>query len=182
MPPPSSVVGMFLSLLGRERGDLPRYHDDRCGLAVRLDPERSTVLRRMRRDPANPKEGQRGMPLFRPETQELIADLRFWACLEGRLADEVADALASPVRIDRYGAVSLGESAFLVDSIREVEAVPEDAVVLRPDKAGPFSLTVFVDFTDRTRTRHQRFTLAPGPLEAGDCVPVGGAMAGDGSP
>lgn len=170
VPPPSSVLGMLLSLLGLDHEDVTQYANDRMGIALRPGSSVSRVLRRMRRDSAT--DQKRGAIGRRPETQELLVDLRFWVCIDGRLAIDVARALAQPWTVERYGAVSLGESAFVVDVVREVDGPPEDAVVLRPDASGLLSLTTRVDFSDRTRTRYQRYSLVPSTVTTEDLVPV----------
>src|SRR5512146_135363 len=82
IPPPSTVAGMLLSLLGVERSEAMRFSGCRMGLAVAPAGPTSTVLRKMRRDPANPKD-KTNAPQFRPEYQEVLVDLRFWCLVDG---------------------------------------------------------------------------------------------------
>lgn len=178
VPPPSTAIGLCLSLMGRERSAITLYRGNKIALAVRPGCERSLVLRKMRRDPANPKKKLKGIPQFRPEYQELLVDLRFWVLLddegaqERSLAADVKSALEAPERVVRYGAVSLGESAFLVDAVRVTGAPANGAEYLVPRKDGDLSLPLQVDFSARPGTRLQRFSLEPGPLESRDFIEV----------
>ncbi len=177
LPPHSTVFGSLLSILGVERGAAAPFFGTRLGLAGRTG-ERSVVLRKMRRDPANPKKGQPRVPAFRPEYQEILCDVLLWAWVEQGgatrdLAGELAEALRTPELVGRHGVVSLGESTFMLDSIASCSVVPDDAIVLRPRADGALSLTVWVDFGDRTRTRATRFEPVRGELEPSDGVVMG---------
>jgi len=177
LPPHSTVFGCLLSILGVERSAAGPYLGTRLGLAGRAG-ERSTVLRKMRRDPANPKKGQPRVPAFRPEYQELLSDVVVWAWVEQGdaerdLGSELREALAAPESISRHGVVSLGESCFMLDSIVRVDEPEDGLTVLRPRRDGSLSLTLWVDYHNRRRTSFARFEPVRGRLDASDAVPVG---------
>lgn len=177
LPPHSTIFGCFLSVLGVERRESAPYGGTRLAVAGQTG-ERSRVVRKMRRDPANPKKGREGIPSFRPEYQELLCDVHLWVGVERGtaerdLAAELADALARPDRLDRHGVVSLGESCFMVDTIERVVAAPNGLMVLRPRPDGSLSLTTWVDFEHRTGTRRARVEPTVGTLKPEDGIPVG---------
>ncbi len=170
---------MLLSLLGVEMDDASRFAGNRMGLRVRPTGPPSTILRKMRRDP---KAGGdwKGIPQFRPEYQELLADLRFWALLDDSalvagaesLPAAVQDALADPGTVRRYGALSLGESAFMVDSVRVVEEPPADSLGLHANDSGRLRLSLWVDRKDPDAYRWARFDLDPAHLATPDLCEV----------
>lgn len=178
-PPPATVFGMLLALIGREPADAGRFQGVRMALAIPAAAGRhpvSTVLRKMHRGDDKPS----GAPRFRPEYQELMFDFAFWCTLADTqqqsepLTPLIERALRAPATIDRHGALSLGESAFLVDSIRE-EPAPSRCLVLRPEPQGSYALPVWVDHADRTRTRLQRFSLVEDTMTEHDAVTLGPA-------
>jgi CRISPR-associated protein Cas5t len=177
LPPHSTIFGCLLSILGVEPAAAGDYVGTRLGVAGQTG-ERSVVLRKMRRDPAKPKAGKLRVPAFRPEYQELLSDVVLWIWVERGnaerdLAGELVDALAHPERIARHGVVSVGESCFMLETIAVCSAAPNDALVMRPSSDGSLSLTVWVDFVDRMRTRAARFDLVHGSLAATDTVAIG---------
>lgn len=186
LPPPATVFGMCLSFIGVAGEEVTGFDRTRMGVSGRATSPVSTVLRKMRRDPANPPKGRPNWPSFRPEYQELLVDLTIWFVVarghaERDLADELLRGLERPSSIDRFGGVSLGESAFLVDSLRVVESPGSDGWVLRPSRSGSLSMPVWVDFGDRLGTRVRKFERVPGVVEESDLVEVGpGADLTDG--
>lgn len=177
LPPHSTIFGCLLSILGVEPVNAGAYVGTRLAVAGRTG-ERSVVLRKMRRDPAKPKKGTPRVPAFRPEYQELLSDVVMWTWVERGgaehdLAAELVAALGRPERVYRYGILSLGESCFMLDTITVSGAPPDDVLVLRPRPDGSLSLTTWVDFADRMRTRSARFELVQGSLAATDAVEVG---------
>ncbi len=183
IPPPSTVAGMLLSLLGVELSEAARFGGNRIGLRVAAGVSRSTILRKMRRDPKEkPKGGAERNPQFRPEYQEVLTDLRFWTLLDDSgvqapnesLVQAVRSALENPAGTHRYGALSLGESAFMVDALAVVEAPASDSLGVCRDDAGRYRLSLWVDRDEPTKYRWGRFELRAGELQESDlCVVFG---------
>lgn len=159
IPTPSSVYGMLLSLLGIPREEKDRHRGAELALAVERLPERSKVFRKLRRGS--------DLESLRPDYQDLLTELRLWLWLRVGadqsnpcLAERVPDAIARPHTITRCGGLSLGESSYLVDSLRICNAAPERLLFLLPDVSGFYSLPVWVDHNDIRRTVLERFQLS----------------------
>lgn len=175
VPPPATVFGMLLSLCGITEEARSDYQGTDLAITVDRVREPSRVLRKLRRDSS--KDRKRGMAGYRPDYQELILGLEAWVAV--RLGDAVHDlsrcvrnALECPAGLDRYGALSLGESAFLVDEIEACVTAPTDGVTLRPDDAGSLTLPVWVDHMNPSATRLQRFNLVEGAFTKEDYVRI----------
>ncbi len=169
VPPPSTVLGMLLSLLGKPPSARADFSDASMCICVEPTGRPSVILRRMRRDPANRRTGE---PAFRPEYQELLADLVLWVGLRGSLAEAVDAALTAPAAVVRFGAVSLGESTSLVDAVTPVPAPGPGARVLQPAREGDLLLTTEVDYAQRARTRVRRFALVDDSPTDGDFLRI----------
>lgn len=165
-PPPATVFGMLLSYIGAEREDALRFTGNHIGIAIEEEADLSRVLRKMRRDPANAKDG---IPQYRPEYQELLSDLVVYCLIDDQearqesLVEVMSGAMEHPEHIERYGSLSLGESSHLIDSIGSCEA-PEECLVLQPQRRGLLVMPIWTNFQNRSATRLQRFELTPGPL------------------
>ena len=122
-------------------------------------PGRSKVFRKLRRG--------KDLEDTRPDYQDLLIDLTLWVWLrkgadaaEPPLAARIPAALTDPAAITRTGGLSLGESSYLVDVIRVDPTPPDRLMFLTPDKAGFYSLPVWVDHLDRQNTILGRFRLS----------------------
>ena len=137
--------------------------------------EPSPVLRKLRRDSsADQRHGRVG---YRPDYQELILGLRTWVAVRQGdaacdLSDCVRDTLAHPERLERHGALSLGESTFLVDEIAACESAPQRGIALHPDNSGSLALPVWIDYQDPQMTNLQRFSLLVRAFTEHDYVQV----------
>lgn len=119
VPPPSTVYGMLLSIIG----ETDRYKHCGTHLAIALlsEPAKSTVIRTFRRfkkrdlhDPSN----------ARPDYQELLTQIQFVVCVapgtdaeRPTLPERLQAAFTRPETIDRFGGLCLGESRDLVDAV-----------------------------------------------------------------
>ncbi len=166
-PAPSSVYGMLLSLLGVKREDKARHRGAEMALAVPRLPGVSKVFRKLRRGA--------DLENTRPDYQDLLMDLQLWIWLRPgsdtsnpNLADLVRQKLTDPRTITRFGGLSLGESSYLVDSIKEFANPPETLVYLIPDASGFYSLPVWVDHKDSRNSIPRRFSFSePINVDAG---------------
>lgn len=143
VPPPLTCYGFLLSLVGETRMDA--YLGTRVTAGLVSAPAKSTILRKIRRDGKGEK----------PDVQEVLAgvDLLVWfdgAALEAR----VLNALLHPEAVERFGGLSLGESTFLVNSVKVVGAdvPPADTFLLADD--GTVHLPVHADYQTCATTRH----------------------------
>lgn len=157
-PPPSAVYGMLLSLCGVRREHKAQHQGVRMALAIETLPERAKVFRKLRRG----KE----LGNLRPDYQDLLIGLQLSVWLatgsdQGQppLVERIVAALTQPRGIDRFGGLSLGESSYLVNSIRH-QAPDDDQIMhfLKPEPAGFYSLPVWIDHQSNTNSR-QRFNI-----------------------
>jgi CRISPR-associated protein Cas5t len=171
--PPSTVYGMLLSLVGEP--DRLRHEGTEIALALLSTPERSVVLRTLWRV-KDRKTGPGLRENKRPDFQELLTgvELAVWTrpgtreAASPRLADRVRDVLAQPSNSLRFGGLSLGESAHLVDEVRCLSAQdPPNARFLVSDPQGDLTLPVWADHVGSAGTRWGQFRLVGGRLAAG---------------
>ncbi len=166
VPPLSTVFGMLLSLVGE------RWRSAHAGaeiaVAMMSNPILSTVLRTMRRVKDLDLTAKVNA---RPDFQELLVDVRLAAWIRagdaernepsGRtLASRVRDALRDPACVERFGALSLGESTHLVNDIRALR--PGETVrgrLLCPSPSGSLTLPVWPDHVGSFATRWGRYEV-----------------------
>jgi CRISPR-associated protein Cas5t len=166
IPPPSAVYGMLLSLVGVDRDEKTIHRGAEMAIAVEQLPQKAKVFRKLRRG--------KTLGELRPDYQDLLLDLRLWVWLRRGgdsatecLAEKVVRAIECPATITRSGGLSLGESSYLVDTVRLEEPPAIEGVFLQADAAGFYSLPVWVDHADAQQTRSQRFSLVPRMLSEG---------------
>ncbi|MFO0609483.1 MAG: type I-MYXAN CRISPR-associated protein Cas5/Cmx5/DevS [Polyangiales bacterium] len=177
VPPPSTVYGMLLSMVGEERR--ARHAGVRLAIATFTEPEVSVVLRtvwRVKDLSTGPGVGENR----RMDFQQLLTGVHFavWVDSSGEaapgppLAERLAVALRAPEEITRFGALSLGESRDLVDAVTTLEAgAPREGVWLIPEPGGNLSLPVWPDHVAGAGTRWASFRATKGPV--GGDVPRG---------
>lgn len=166
VPPPSAVYGMLLSLVGVRREEKAIHRGVEMAFAVDRLPERAKVFRKLRRG--------KTLGELRPDYQDLLLDLRLWVWLRrGRdaspvsIVEKVAHALREPAAVTRSGGLSLGESSYLVDTVRLEEPPAVTGVFLQLHDEGFHSLPIWVDHSDPQQTRTCRFRLVPRLLSEG---------------
>lgn len=156
VPPPATVYGMLLSLIGEE--DRGRHQGVRIALGMESVPASSLVLRKTRRVKS---ENLADAENAKPDFQEILTDVRFrlWIDSSGEtdgerpLVKRVRETLTTPSSVTRYGALSLGESRDMVDSII---LNPTPAIGLRwliPSAEGDLMLPIWVDHVGSSGTR-----------------------------
>lgn len=167
VPPPSTVYGMLLSLVG----ETDRY--EHCGtrLAIGLlsEPKKSRVIRTLHRykkrdihDPSN----------IRPDYQELLTDIRLMVWVdEGTdvaqptLVERLQQALANPASVKRFGGLSLGESRDLVNTVTLIKNWDEEPVRwLVQDEQGSLRLPYWVAHVGSEGSRWLRYVLQKSDL------------------
>jgi CRISPR-associated protein Cas5t len=164
-PPPSTVYGMLLALVGEE--DRLRHAGAELAVALLSIPERSVVLRRLWRVKSK-KAGPGSGKNKRPDFQELLTGVRLAVWVRAgareervpRLVDRVRGTLAHPNHTQRFGALSLGESTHLVDEVRSLgkNDGPACHLLLR-DSQGDIVLPVWPDHVGSAGTRWERYRL-----------------------
>jgi len=150
---------MLLSLLGVPREEKTRHRGAELALAVAALPGQSKVFRKLRRG--------KDLEDTRPDYQDLLMDLKLWVWLrpgadtaDPPLSARIPTALADPTTLVRSGGLSLGESNYLVDVILIDPDPPDRLTFLTPDDRGFYSLPVWVDHLDRSKTVHCRFRIS----------------------
>jgi CRISPR-associated protein Cas5t len=163
VPPPSTVYGMLLSLVG----EMDRYRHCGVKLAIALlsKPEKSTVIRTFRRfkkkdihDPSN----------ARPDYQELLTDIQFvvWVAAgtdasKPTLPERLQIAFDNPASINRFGGLCLGESRDLVNSVLPLKQKDQQESLqwLEQNEDGLLTLPYWVDHVGSRGTRWERYQL-----------------------
>lgn len=163
-PPPSTVYGMLLSMVG----EVNRRQHEGAEIAIALlsEPSYSVVLRTLWRV-KDRKEGPGLGTNRRPDFQELLSDtqLAIWI-REGAteeigtsLASRVLEALKLPSSVSRFGGLSLGESAHLVDEITMLNGEVLKGQLLKAEDDGDLSLPIWPDHVG-SATRWGQYRLA----------------------
>ncbi|MEH2365763.1 type I-MYXAN CRISPR-associated protein Cas5/Cmx5/DevS [Nostoc sp.] len=161
VPPPSTVYGMLLSMIGET--DRYKHCGTQLAIALLSKPEKSIVIRTFRRfktkdihDPKNAK----------PDYQELLTNVKFvvWVKTDKAkltLPEHLQQAFANPASINRFGGLCLGESRDLVNT---VTLLPENydgesLWWLVIDEDGSLTLPYWVDHVGSKKTRWQCYEL-----------------------
>ena len=149
-PPPSTVYGMLLSLIGEE--DRRMYEGAEIAIGLLSEPDYSVVLRTMWR--VKSKEVGLGQGNnHRPDFQELLTNIRLaiWIRPGKReestlsLAIRVQSALGDPKSITRFSGLSLGESTHLVDEVRLLDQKSQTIHLLINNVDGDLALPIWPD-------------------------------------
>ncbi len=163
VPPPSTVYGMLLSLVGEEN----RYKHCGVKLAISLlsEPEKSVVVRTFRRfknrDIQHPNNAK-------PDYQELLTNIEFivWVATgtdkaEPTLQERLQQAFTNPAAINRFGGLCLGESRDLVNAVTLLleNHYGESLQWLVRDEDGLITLPYWVDHVGSKETRWLRYVL-----------------------
>ena len=164
VPPPSTVYGFLLSLVGEE--DRYKYIGTELAYAILNRPELSVVMRtawRIKNKKTPPGVGQNR----RPDYQEILTGLEMAVWLvPGELAERVMEAGTSPQDINRFGGLSLGESRDLInDIIWNPTWQQKTGQWLTEDPEGELALPVWVDHVGSKNTIWRQFSLKESKLE-----------------
>jgi len=162
-PPPSTVYGMLLSMVG----EVNRREHEGAEIAIALlaEPSYSVVLRTLWRV-KDRKEGPGLKNNRRPDFQELLSDtqLAVWVRkgtnenAAQSLASRVEQAMQHPSTISRFGGLSLGESTHLVNDITTLDNKVIRGRLLMAEDEGDLSLPIWPDHVG-SATRWGQFRL-----------------------
>ncbi|MEW6125666.1 MAG: type I-MYXAN CRISPR-associated protein Cas5/Cmx5/DevS [Acidobacteriota bacterium] len=181
IPPPATVYGMLLSLVGEEN----RYKHIGVRIAIaRPDeypkPERSVVLRTFRRVKKKPISDPTNA---RPDFQEVLTGiyLGVWvdssneANKELRLTERLIAAFTHPQEVNRFGGLSLGESRDLIDSVSLLIDFPNEpnnpfrfgaaCHWLMRKEYGSLTMPYWVDHVGSIKTLWESYQLVSGSIE-----------------
>ncbi len=170
VPPPSTVYGMLLSAVGET--NRYRHCGVRLAIALLSVPEKSTVIRTMRR--VKTKKNLADSSNSRPDYQELLTDIRFAVWVDGEgdrsqrtLPERLETALTNPSAISRFGGLSLGESRDLVNAVSLVKESDRHQKIswLVRDEDGLLTLPCWADKLNSANTRWHRYLQLPKSLD-----------------
>ena len=163
VPPPSTVYGMLLSLVGETN----RYKH--CGVKIAIallsEPAKSVTLRTMRRFKKKKLDHQENS---RPDFQEILTgiELMVWVDkgedkAQPSLCDRITKAFADPSSVNRFGVLCLGESRDLVNSVDLITEIEPHLTLnyLIQDEYGDFSLPYWINYVGSKDTRWLRYSL-----------------------
>jgi CRISPR-associated protein Cas5t len=165
-PPPSTVYGMLLSLVGEV--NMMAHLGVKIAIGIIGDaPPISRIVRKQRHHKFSIKNlGTYPSSQFsKPNHHELLTDLRFVVQIDSseegamvKLADRVAIALSTPEQISRFGGLSIGESWAMLNGVRAYRE--DDGVVrwLAQDKRGLIGLPIWIN-RETTQGTFARFML-----------------------
>lgn len=163
VPPPSTVYGMLLSLVGET--DSQRHCGVKLAIAMLSQPQKSTVLRKIRRFKEKDYGHKRNTSV---EHQEILTDIKFIVWVESSreevqptLAERIKKAKANPAAVKRFGCLYLGESNDLVNSIRLAQErhLSQPKQWLVKNNEGNITLPYWVDHVGSRGTRWARYSL-----------------------
>ncbi|MFN3679640.1 CRISPR-associated protein Cas5 [Thermosynechococcus sp.] len=167
-PPPSTVYGMLLSLVGE--ADMNQHRGVKLAIGIiGADPPISQILRKQRHHKFSKSHlGTYPTSKFsKPNHHELLTNLQLAVKVDSsedagtpKLVERLQTALSTPSKISRFGGLSLGESWALVNGVRPYRE--EDGAIrwLVRCNRGQISLPIWID-RHTTRGRFQRFQLSP---------------------
>ena len=157
-PPPSTIYGMLLSLVGVERKDKNRHAGLRISVALAENTreslwqrrEKGRIFRKFRRI-AQSKKNADALADRRPDYQELLLGLEFWLWVDDSqatypLSRDVRRALDPERRgeIVRHGALCLGESSHMINEVKAERPYGRGRFVA-PCPTGLLSMPVWSD-------------------------------------
>lgn len=170
-PPPSTVYGMLLSMVG----EVNRCVHEGAEIAIALlsEPDYSVVLRTLWRI----KDRGEGLGLGnnrRPDFQELLTDIQIavWVRTGERelsptpLSERLQNAVTQPSSVTRFGGLSLGESTHLVNEVSLLKQMDLDAQFLLAEQDGDLSLPIWPDHVG-SKTRWGQYRLQSSSLTKG---------------
>jgi CRISPR-associated protein Cas5t len=152
-PPPSTIYGFLLSLVGEV--DMTAHLGVKLAIGlIGNEPPISRIVRKQRHHKFSREHlGTYPTSKFsKPNHHELLTDLQVAVQLDSsgesasvKLEERVAIALSTPEQITRFGSLSLGESWALVNGVRPYRETDGTIRWLAVDNRGLISLPVWID-------------------------------------
>jgi len=163
VPPPSTIYGFLLSLVGEENRYI--YQGTRLAYALLRIPQWSVILRTTWRLKVKAPPGLGSNR--RPDYQEILTGLELLIYVApGELAQRLQQAAADPTALKRYGGLSLGESRDLINDLIWFPELPyQEGHWLTLDTRGNLPLPLWVDHVGSSRTIYEQFRLQTLPLQ-----------------
>ncbi len=166
-PPPSTIYGFLLSLVGEE--DLTAHLGVKLALGIiGYTPPISRIVRKQRHHKFSKTHMGTYPPsqFSKPNFQEILTDLKIVVKIDSidesatiKLDERVAIALTTPEQITRFGGLSLGESWALINGIRPYRSEDGQIQWLIKDNRGLIGLPIWID-RQTTQGTFQRFSLS----------------------
>ncbi|MBW4517692.1 MAG: CRISPR-associated protein Cas5 [Timaviella obliquedivisa GSE-PSE-MK23-08B] len=165
-PPPSTVYGLLLSLVG----EVNMLAHAGVKLAIGIignDPPISRIVRKQRHHKFSVKHlGTYPSSQFsKPNHHELLTDVQFVVRIDSsneaatvKLIERVAIALSTPEQITRFGGLSLGESWAMLNGVRRYRETDGMVRWLMKDRRGLVGLPVWIN-RQTTQGTFQRFSF-----------------------
>lgn len=152
-PPPSTIYGFLLSLVGEV--DMVAHRGVKLAIGILGDdPPISRIVRKQRHH----KFSRNHMGIYptgqfsKPNHHELLTDLKVVIQIDSsqevatlKLTDRVEIALATPSQITRFGGLSLGESWAMVNGVRLYRETDGMIRWLIKDNRGLIGLPVWIN-------------------------------------
>ena len=164
VPPPSTVYGMLLSLIGETNAK--KHCGVKLAIAMLSQPQKSQILRKMRGFKI--KDYSDGRNTI-PEHQEILTEIKFIVWIDSSeeevkltLVERIYNAKTNPASVRRFGCLYLGESSDLVNSVRlaSQKCLEQDKWWLVKDDEGNMTLPYWVDHVGSRGTRWLRYSLS----------------------
>ncbi|MEB3190872.1 MAG: CRISPR-associated protein Cas5 [Snowella sp.] len=165
-PPPSTVYGFLLSLVGEE--DLTAHLGVKIAIGLIGEPPPISRIVRKQRHHKFSKQRLGTYPsskFSKPNFQELLTGLKIAISIDSSaektpvtLAERVAIAVSTPEQIIRFGGLSLGESWAMVNGFRPYRESDGEIRWLTVDNRGLIALPIWID-RKTTQGTFQRFSL-----------------------
>ena len=163
VPPPSTIYGMLLSLVGET--DRYKHCGVKIAIALLSEPAKSITLRKIRRFKEKEIDHKQNT---RPDFQEILTGIELMVWLdkgeeraEPNLCDRITRAITEPLSVNRFGALCLGESRDLVNSVDWITDNNHNLTLkfLIQDEYGYLSLPYWVDHVRSQDTHWLRYSL-----------------------
>jgi CRISPR-associated protein Cas5t len=175
-PPPSTIYGMLLSLVGERFRQ--RHEGVKLAFGFKRVPHIAITLKKLSRF----KYGVGSKSGTKPDFVQTLCGIEFLCWVDsslektnedgtpkedGRsLEDRIIEAIQSPSSVDRYGVLCLGLSDDAVNDVSIYHSTDEEWFRLLPSTTGNIELPVWVDHVGAAHTRWRRYQLSTAPTTA----------------
>ena len=158
-PPPSTIYGCLLSLVGET--DMQYHRGVKIAIALASKPQSNIVMRTVRRlknadlnHPSNSK----------PDFQEVLSGVEIVIGVDScedanNLETRIVESLSNSISTERFGGLSLGESKDLIDDIQILEKPSQSLQWLTKNTKGKIKLPLIVDYMGSKNTKMVKFSL-----------------------